>query len=41
MNVELSKFKVKQGKSSFVDEWTTFLNDEKMYVELLEIPLLF
>ncbi|RCW62588.1 DUF6176 family protein [Saliterribacillus persicus] len=44
LNVELSKFKVKQGKSHVVDEWMKFLNDnmkdvlltlenEKMYVE--------
>ncbi len=44
LKVELSKFKVKQGKSSVVDEWMKFLNDnmkhvlltlndEKMYVE--------
>ncbi|RPF53394.1 DUF6176 family protein [Aquisalibacillus elongatus] len=44
MNIELTKFKVKQGKSELVDEWLNFLNnymdevlltleDEKMYVE--------
>ncbi|WP_353947948.1 DUF6176 family protein [Sporolactobacillus sp. Y61] len=44
MKVELTKFKVKQGKSKCVDEWMEFLNqymkdvlltleDEKMYVE--------
>jgi hypothetical protein len=46
LNVELSKFRVKQGKSSKVDEWMQFLNDhmeevlltlkdEKMYVETI------
>jgi len=44
LKVELSKFKVRHGKSSIVDEWMKFLNDnmkhvlltlkdEKMYVE--------
>ncbi len=44
MNIELSKFRVKDGMSDKVDEWLTFLNrhmdqvlltldDEKMYVE--------
>lgn len=43
MNVELTKFKVKKGKSQRVDEWLKFLNenmkdvlitleDEKMFV---------
>ena len=46
MNIELSKFRVKEGKSSIVDEWMAFLNDnmndvlltldgEKMYVETI------
>jgi Family of unknown function (DUF6176) len=46
MNIELSKFKVKQGKSERVDEWMQVLNkhmkevlltlkDEKMYVETI------
>ena len=46
LNVELSKFKVKQGKTVVVDEWMAFLNDhmnevlltlkdEKMYVEAI------
>ncbi|MED1608540.1 DUF6176 family protein [Bacillus paranthracis] len=46
MNVELTRFKVKQGKSHRVDEWLQFLNDnmkevlltlndEKMYVETI------
>jgi hypothetical protein len=46
MNVELSKFKVKKGKETLVDEWLKFLNDnmedvlltlkdEKMYVETI------
>lgn len=46
MNVELTRFKVKPGKSERVDEWLTFLNDyledvlvtlegEKMYVETI------
>jgi hypothetical protein len=46
MNIELSKFKVKQGKSDRVDEWMQVLNkhmkevlltlkDEKMYVETI------
>ena len=45
-NVELSRFKVKNGKSTKVDEWLNFLNDhmndtlltledEKMYVETI------
>jgi hypothetical protein len=44
LNVELSKFKVKKGKTEVVDEWMNFLNehmeqvlltlkDEKMFVE--------
>ncbi|WP_100011794.1 DUF6176 family protein [Lentibacillus sediminis] len=46
MNVELTRFKVKEGKSTLVDEWVKFLNDnmkdvlitlegEKMYVETI------
>ncbi|PFK35745.1 hypothetical protein COI93_16585 [Bacillus cereus] len=46
MNVELTRFKVKPGKSSRVDEWMKMLNnhmkdvlltlnDEKMYVETI------
>jgi hypothetical protein len=46
MNVELTRFKVKEGKSEKVDEWLKFLNDnmkdvlltledEKMYVETI------
>lgn len=46
MNVELTRFKVKDGKSTQVDEWIAFLNnymddvlltlvDEKMYVETI------
>ena len=46
INVELSRFKVKAGKSGQVDEWMAFLNehmeevlltlnDEKMYVETI------
>lgn len=46
LNVELTKFKVKQGKSEKVTEWLQFLNnhmdevlltliDEKMYVETI------
>ncbi|MEN1968065.1 DUF6176 family protein [Lentibacillus sp. N15] len=46
MNVELTRFKVKKGKSERVDEWLKFLNkhmsdvlltleDEKMYVETI------
>ncbi|MFD1031564.1 DUF6176 family protein [Metaplanococcus flavidus] len=46
MNVELTKFRVKEGKSAKVDEWLAFLNDnmkdvlvtlegEKMYVETI------
>jgi len=27
MNVELTRFKVKEGKSERVDEWLKFLND--------------
>ena len=27
MNVELTRFKVKKGKSERVDEWLSFLND--------------
>lgn len=46
MNIELTRFKVKDGKSAQVDEWMTFLNEhmddvlltlvgEKMYVETI------
>lgn len=46
MNIELTRFRVKQGKSSKVDEWLAFLNDnmkdvlvtlegERMYVETI------
>ena len=46
MNVELTRFQVKEGKSSVVDEWMRFLNEnmedvlvtlegEKMYVETI------
>ena len=46
MQIELSKFKVKEGKSKQVDEWMELLNqymdqvlltlkDEKMYVETI------
>lgn len=46
MNVELTRFKVKPGKSHRVDEWMQLLNenmkevlltlnDEKMYVETI------
>lgn len=46
LNVELSRFKVKAGKSKVVDEWMSFLNShmedtlltlegEKMYVETI------
>lgn len=46
VNVELTRFRVKQGKSSVVDEWLRFLNEhmedvlvtlegEKMYVETI------
>lgn len=46
MNIELTRFKVKKGKSKKVDEWLKFLNDnmkdvlvtlenEKMYVETI------
>ncbi|HJF34367.1 MAG TPA: DUF6176 family protein [Sporosarcina psychrophila] len=46
MNVELTRFRVKQGKTERVDEWVNFLNDnmkhvlttlegEKMYVETI------
>ncbi|NQH34250.1 hypothetical protein HO665_08510 [Streptococcus suis] len=46
LNVELSRFRVKEGKSAKVDEWMQFLNanmketlltleDEKMYVETI------
>ncbi|WOV87105.1 DUF6176 family protein [Sporosarcina oncorhynchi] len=46
MNIELTRFRVKQGKSEKVDEWLQFLNDhmkdvlltlesEKMYVETI------
>ncbi|WP_286164752.1 MULTISPECIES: DUF6176 family protein [Clostridia] len=46
IQVELTRFKVKEGKSKVVDEWLSFLNehmkdvlitlaDEKMYVETI------
>ncbi|TYS61197.1 hypothetical protein FZC74_02685 [Sutcliffiella horikoshii] len=46
MNIELTRFKVKEGKSDRVDEWLKFLNDnmkdvlvtlegENMYVETI------
>lgn len=46
LNVELSRFRVKEGKSAVVDEWMNFLNEhledtlltlegEKMYVETI------
>ena len=46
MNVELTRFKVKEGKSKIVDEWLLFLNEnmketlitlekEKMYIETI------
>ncbi|MDX8046829.1 DUF6176 family protein [Gracilibacillus sp. S3-1-1] len=46
MNVELTRFRVKKGKSKLVDEWMKFLNDnmqdvlltledERMYVETI------
>lgn len=46
LNIELTRFKVKKGKSKVVDEWLSFLNDnmnetlltleaEKMYVETI------
>lgn len=46
MNVEITRFRVKQGKSEKVDEWLNFLNEnmsdvlvtleaEKMYVETI------
>lgn len=46
MNVELTRFKVKEGKSETVDEWLNFLNEnmkdvlitleaEQMYVETI------
>ena len=46
MNIELSRFRVKEGKTKIVDEWMQFLNDnmeevlltlndEKMYVETI------
>lgn len=46
MNIELTRFKVKKGKSERVDEWLTFLNEnmkdvlvtlegEKMYIETI------
>lgn len=46
MNVELTRFKVKEGKTEKVDEWIKFLNEnmkdvlvtlegEKMYVETI------
>lgn len=46
MNIELTRFKVKEGKSKIVDEWLLFLNEnmketlitlekEKMYIETI------
>lgn len=46
MNVELTRYRVIDGKSAVVDEWLTFLNEnmedvlvtlegEKMYVETI------
>ena len=46
MNIELTKFKVKEGKSGLVDEWIEYMRDnmddvllnlegEKMYVETI------
>lgn len=46
LNVELSRFRVKEGKTAQVDEWMAFLNEhmedtlltlegEKMYVETI------
>ncbi|EJP20315.1 hypothetical protein HMPREF1142_2269 [Peptostreptococcaceae bacterium AS15] len=46
MNIELTRFRVKDGKSQIVDEWMNFLNEnmddvlltldgEKMYVETI------
>jgi hypothetical protein len=46
MDVELTRFRIKEGKSERVDEWLTFLNEnmndvlitleaEKMYVETI------
>ena len=46
MNIELTRFKVKKGKSERVDEWLTFLKEnmedvlvtlegEKMYIETI------
>lgn len=46
INIELTRFRVKEGKSKIVDEWLSFLNDnmsetlitlekEKMYVETI------
>ena len=46
LNIELTRFKVKKGKSKVVDEWLLFLNEnmeetlltlaaEKMYVETI------
>lgn len=46
INIELTRFKVKEGKSKVVDEWLLFLNEnmsetlitlekEKMYVETI------
>ena len=46
MKIEITRFKVKDGKSEVVDEWLKFLNDnikdvlvtlegEKMYVETI------
>ena len=46
LNVELSRFRVKEGKTAKVDEWMAFLNNhmkdtllrlenEKMYVETI------
>ena len=46
MNIELTRFRVKDGKSQIVDEWMNFLNEnmdnvlltldgEKIYVETI------
>ena len=46
MNIELSRFRVRKGKSEVVDKWMNFLNEnmeevlltldgEKMYVETI------
>ncbi|CAI9391532.1 MULTISPECIES: DUF6176 family protein [Bacillaceae] len=42
MNVELTRFKVKKGKSERVDEWLSFLNANKKEVLLtLEVEKMF